>query len=187
VNSCHHLQAFIGTSDPAGALHAHHTSIPAREFARNLAGAERAAQHWPVLISDRGEFTRALPRIVGCCRRRAARPRPPPAGRVGGCAGHQGHRRRGARADRQGQGAIDLAWVVILLDTHCIAELRPGKREPPAQWRAWVGQQPVDTLYCCVPTSEAWAALQPSTTCIVPPARTTDSQARWSIAAAPRR
>jgi prevent-host-death family protein len=39
------------------------TTIPAREFARNLAGAKRAAQDGPVLITDRGEPTYALLRI----------------------------------------------------------------------------------------------------------------------------
>lgn len=36
---------------------------------------------------------------------------------------------------------------MILLDTNVISELRPGKREPSAQVRAWADQQPVDTLY----------------------------------------
>ncbi len=39
------------------------TSIPAREFARNLAGAKRAATDGPVLITDRGEPAYALLRI----------------------------------------------------------------------------------------------------------------------------
>lgn len=36
---------------------------------------------------------------------------------------------------------------MILLGTNVISELRPGKREPSAQVRAWADQQPVDTLY----------------------------------------
>lgn len=36
------------------------TSIPAREFARDLAGAKRAAATGPVLITDRGQPAYAL-------------------------------------------------------------------------------------------------------------------------------
>jgi hypothetical protein len=39
------------------------TSIPARDFARNLAGAKRAASSGPVLITDRGQPAYALLRI----------------------------------------------------------------------------------------------------------------------------
>ena len=39
------------------------TSIPAREFARDLAGAKRAASAGPVLITDRGQPAYALLRI----------------------------------------------------------------------------------------------------------------------------
>lgn len=39
------------------------TSIPAREFARDLAGAKRAAAAGPVLITDRGKPAYALLRI----------------------------------------------------------------------------------------------------------------------------
>ena len=39
------------------------TTIPARQFARNLAGAKRAADNGPVLITDRGHPAYALLRI----------------------------------------------------------------------------------------------------------------------------
>lgn len=39
------------------------TSIPAREFARDLAGAKRATSSGPVLITDRGKPAYALLRI----------------------------------------------------------------------------------------------------------------------------
>jgi PHD/YefM family antitoxin component YafN of YafNO toxin-antitoxin module len=39
------------------------TSIPARQFARDLAGAKRAADKGPVLITDRGHPAYALLRI----------------------------------------------------------------------------------------------------------------------------
>lgn len=39
------------------------TTIPARQFARNLAGAKRAADTGPVLITDRGHPAYALLRI----------------------------------------------------------------------------------------------------------------------------
>lgn len=50
------------------------TSIPAREFARNLAGAKRAAQHGPVVITDRGEPAYALLRIEDYYRLAVERP-----------------------------------------------------------------------------------------------------------------
>lgn len=39
------------------------TTIPARQFARDLAGAKRAADRGPVLITDRGHPAYALLRI----------------------------------------------------------------------------------------------------------------------------
>jgi hypothetical protein len=39
------------------------TTIPAREFARDLAGAKRATHRGPVLITDRGRPAYALLRI----------------------------------------------------------------------------------------------------------------------------
>ncbi|WP_396268724.1 type II toxin-antitoxin system prevent-host-death family antitoxin [Ideonella sp.] len=50
------------------------TSIPAREFARNLAGAKRAAAQGPVLITDRGEPAYALLRIDDYYRLSGGRP-----------------------------------------------------------------------------------------------------------------